>query len=172
MPPKKRAKTTFIFPVVNKHADCYVGRTIEVADKWWAEKIFSIDDSRTLYIVEQYDPSHQFPQGYLFCCCVWFAAYSLSYLGVLSFLKTDGNTMRYSELENKTKQNSKQETNSGLAFRLLVLWFEANYLRRSDPHVALCHTTTNQGNLLGRIYGKLVYSTSYKCILTVNIGRI
>ena len=61
MPPRKRVKKTFTFPVVNKHFDRYVGRTIQVADKWWDEKIFSIDDSRTLYIVEEHDPSHQFP---------------------------------------------------------------------------------------------------------------
>ena len=61
MPPKKRAKKTFTFPVVNKHFDRYVGRTIQVADKWWDEKVFSIDDSRTLCIVEEHEPSHQFP---------------------------------------------------------------------------------------------------------------
>ena len=61
MPPKKRAKKTFAFRVVNKYFDRYVERIIQVADKWWAEKIFSIADSRTLYIVEQYSPSHQFP---------------------------------------------------------------------------------------------------------------
>ena len=61
MPPKKRAKKTFTFPVVNKHFYRYVGRTIQVADKWWDEKVFSIDDSRTLCIVEEHEPSHQFP---------------------------------------------------------------------------------------------------------------
>ena len=85
MPPKKRAKKTFTFPVVNKHFYRYIGRTIQVADKWWAEKIFSIDDSSTFYIVEQYDLSHQFPQGHLFAAVCDLRLKALATLAFLLF---------------------------------------------------------------------------------------